>query len=165
MNTTTVSRRDSLLGTGALLLATTLAGCGARGRTPTPTPTPGERMLDTEPDYGTWFDGVGTYTGTHDWRGRGAVTVVVGSKGPLGYFKFAPTAVAVSPGTTVRFTWSGNGGGHDVVDVDGRFASGALTDRTGHVFEHRFDNPGVYRYYCTPHRSMGMRGAVVVLAD
>jgi halocyanin-like protein len=161
-----ISRRDYLLGTGALVLATTLAGCGARGRTPTPTPTrsPTEPTLGSEPDYGTWFDGVSTYTGTEDWRDRETVTVTVGSKGSLGYFKFAPPAVAVSPGTTVRFAWSGHGGSHDVVALDGSFTSGPLTDRPGHVFEHRFETPGVHRYYCTPHRGMGMRGAVTVLA-
>lgn len=159
----TLTRRDYLSGAAALVLASSLAGCGARGGTPTP--TPGEPVLDTEPDYGTWFEGVSNYDGTHDRRGTDPVSVIVGAKGPLGNFKFAPAAVAVSPGTTVRFTWSGKGGAHDVVDIDGRFDSRPLTDRTGHVFEHRFDTPGVYRYYCTPHRGMGMRGAVAVLTD
>lgn len=165
--TSTLGRREYLTGAAAVLVATTLAGCNVGGRPPSPSPTPDptDPMLDTEPDYGTWFEGVGNYDGTHDRRGTDTVSVLVGAKGSLGNFKFAPAAVAVSPGTVVRFTWSGKGGAHDVVDIDGGFDSRPLTDRADHVFEHRFDTPGVYRYYCTPHRGMGMRGAVVVLAD
>ncbi|WP_336343360.1 plastocyanin/azurin family copper-binding protein [Halalkalicoccus ordinarius] len=32
----------------------------------------------------------------------------------------------------------------------------------GHTFEHTFDSPGVYKYYCTPHVAMGMKGAIFV---
>jgi plastocyanin len=32
-------------------------------------------------------------------------------------------------------------------------------------FEVSFDRPGVYRYVCTPHESVGMRGAVFVALE
>lgn len=163
-----LTRRTYLKAAGLLAVvgATGLAGCTTRGEpgpgTPTPgTPTP-EPYLPTEPDYDGWFADVGTYRGTLDLRDQSSVTVTVGAKDSLGYFKFAPAAVAVSPGTTVTWRWSGNGGAHDVVALDGAFRSPS-TDRAGTTFTHTFDAPGVYRYYCTPHRGMGMKGAILVL--
>ncbi|MFC7230941.1 plastocyanin/azurin family copper-binding protein [Saliphagus sp. GCM10025308] len=32
----------------------------------------------------------------------------------------------------------------------------------GETFEHTFDETGTFTYYCSPHVSMGMKGAVVV---
>lgn len=37
-----------------------------------------------------------------------------------------------------------------------------MTSEKGHTFEHAFEKKGVYTYYCTPHKAMGMKGAVVV---
>ena len=41
------------------------------------------------------------------------------------------------------------------------FTSGDLVDGPGHTFEQVFADPGVFKYYCSPHKSMGMKGAVV----
>lgn len=152
-----LSRRTYLKGLGALGLAgsVALAGC-------TSDPVPTGKLLDTEPAYGNWFDGVPGYSKTTDARGESAVTVTVGAKNSMGFFGYSPVAVAVSPGTTVTWTWAGKGGAHDVAAEDGSFAS-ELTDRAGTQFSHTFDAPGIYKYYCTPHRGMGMRAAVVVL--
>lgn len=155
----TTTRRSYLQAVGALALATALAGC-TRGTAGTPKPEP-IAYLPTEPAYDGWFADVRNYRGTVDARGDSAVTVTVGAKNSLGHFSFAPAAVAVRPGTTVTWEWSGNGGSHDVVALDGAFRS-PYTDRTGTTFSHTFDAPGVYKYYCTPHRGMGMKGAVVV---
>jgi halocyanin-like protein len=158
-----LSRRTYLKAAAALGVvgATALAGCSTTARPGPGTPTP-PTYLPTEPEYGDWFADVGTYTGTLDVRGQPTVPITVGAKGSLGYFKFAPAAVAVSPGTTVTWTWSGNGGTHDVTALDGTFRS-AYSDRPGSTFTHTFDVPGVYKYYCTPHRGMGMKGAVAVV--
>jgi len=32
----------------------------------------------------------------------------------------------------------------------------------GHEFEHPFEESGRFLYYCQPHKSAGMKGAVVV---
>ena len=154
-----LTRRTYLKAVGALGLAgsAALAGC-----TSDPAPPTG-KLLDTEPAYGDWFDGVQGYSRTVDARGETEVEVTVGAKNAMGFFAFSPVAVAVSPGTTVTWTWAGKGGAHDVAAEDGSFASD-LTDRAGARFGHTFDAPGVYRYFCTPHRGMGMRGAVVALA-
>lgn len=154
-------RRDYLhaLGLGGLAA---LAGCTAAGASsPEHDADP---TLPTEPDYGDWFTGVSNYHATVDRRFESTVVVEVGAPGNMGAFGFGPAAVAVSPVATVVWEWTGKGGGHNVVADDGLFTSGGLVDAAGHTYELRFDAPGVFRYVCEPHRTMGMRGAVVVLA-
>lgn len=153
----TLTRRE-YIGAAGLVAVGALAGCAGRAE-----PLEGV-YLDEEPDYGTWFKGVSTYTRTLDWRGEADITVRVGAQGANGYYYLSPPAVAVSPGTEVTWEWTGKGGTHNVVASDRSFDSGPLVDRTGHTFTHTFDEPGVYTYYCGPHTSLGMKGAVVVMA-
>jgi len=94
--------------------------------------------------------------------GGGSATVEVGAEGNGGNFAFAPAAVAVESGTTVEWDWVA--GNHNVVaaeasdfDLD---SGGAQTDDS---YEFTFDSAGVGTYYCTPHQSVGMKGAVVVV--
>lgn len=147
------TRRAFLATAGTAVAA--LAGCS------TPE-TSGGSKLPTEPNYRGWFDGVSNYEGTDDFRGQSAVTVRVGVQGGLGYFKYGPPAVAVSPGTTVTWEWTGEGGAHDVVAERGAFDSGEAVRSDTETFEHTFERPAIYRYYCTPHADLGMRGAVFV---
>ena len=149
------TRRNFTQAVGLLGLAS-LAGCLDTAR------ASDDPKLDAEPDYGDWFDGVSNYDGTYDYRGGTGPIVEVGASGDLGFYKFSPAAVAVSPGATVTWRWTGKGGAHDVRAADGSFGSGEPVDHAGHTFSHTFDAPGVYTYYCTPHGSMGMRGAVYV---
>ena len=85
----------------------------------------------------------------------------VGARGNGGQFAFAPPVPRVDPGTTVICRWTGKGGPHDVVAEDGSFDSGT-TSTEGATFEWTPESPGVVTYACTPHRGLGMRGAVVV---
>lgn len=105
-----------------------------------------------------WFDDIDDYEGVVDMRGRDGVRVAVGSGDGFG---FDPIAVRVDPGTTVVWEWTGDGGSHNVVEDGGAFESELVGD-AGHEFEHAFDQEGVYKYYCSPHEAMGMKGAVVV---
>jgi plastocyanin len=66
-------------------------------------------------------------------------------------FGFDPATITVSPGTEVE--WTDEGGRHSVEADDGSFKSGTLT--AGGTFKHRFDRPGVYRYFCEFHGSKG----------
>ncbi|GAB3412830.1 hypothetical protein GCM10027435_06020 [Haloparvum alkalitolerans] len=118
----------------------------------------GGEYLSEEPDYGGWFDDVDNYEATLDRTDADEVTVQVGAADGL---KFAPPAVAVSTGTTVVWEWTGQGGQHNVTEEDGAFES-ELTDEEGHTFEHTFEESGTFRYVCTPHESVGMKGAVHV---
>ena len=153
-------KRRTLLQALALGAIAGIAGCIAGG-----SDTEACRELSVEPNYKGWFDGVDNYHGTCDARGRDRVSVRVGTKANEAYWGYDPAAVAITPGTTVRWEWTGKGGAHDVVSEMGTFASGKPTDDAGTTFEHTFDEPGVYRYYCTPHRSMDMKGAVFVALD
>ncbi|ERH06404.1 MAG: halocyanin domain protein [Halonotius sp. J07HN4] len=90
------------------------------------------------------------------------VSVGVGQQG----FAFGPAAVQVSPGTTVTWEWTGEGGGHNIVeDAENPAFTSKLRAEAGHTFEHTFSDPGVYTYYCSPHRGYGMIGVVEVIAE
>ncbi len=111
------------------------------------------------PDLASWFEGVSNYDGVVDETGSGSVTLEVGVEANGGAFGFEPAAVRVDPGTTVTWTWTGQGGSHNVA-ADG-FES-ELTDSSDYTFEHTFEAEGVSTYVCTPHETIGMKGAVVV---
>jgi plastocyanin len=82
---------------------------------------------------------------------------------------FAPSAIRIDPGTTVRWENSGRSP-HDIQPADpnqdfGRdFGISAARFRPGAAYEFRFDAPGVYRYYCALHgsKNVGMIGEIVV---
>jgi plastocyanin len=74
-------------------------------------------------------------------------------------FMFAPTAMTVPVGTTVR--WENlDGEPHTVRSVDATFASNALDQNDSFAF--KFDKPGTYRYVCSIHPQMV--GTIVVKA-
>ncbi len=134
------------------------AGAAALGATATVS-----AQQSSEPDYGGWFDGVSNYDGTVDETGQDTVEIAVGAQGNNGAFAFSPAAVRVSPGTEVVWTWTGEGGSHNVVSPsDGPLDSGELTSDEGTSYSHTFDSEGVYKYVCEPHEALGMKGAVVV---
>ena len=116
-----------------------------------------------EPDFGGWLGDVSNFDSVEDMRGSDEVTVEVGVEANGGSYGYGPAAVHVDNGATVAFEWTGNGE-HNVVHQDGDFESDLLAE-AGVNFEHTFDEDGVYNYYCTPHRGLGMKGAVVVGSD
>jgi hypothetical protein len=61
--------------------------------------------------------------------------------------------------------WTGQGGAHNVVAENGAFDSGEPVGEEGTTFEYTFADAGegdVFRYACSPHRGVGMKGAVAV---
>lgn len=112
-------------------------------------------------DLDTWFADVGNYDGVADKTGMKTVRIKVGASGNGGSFAFGPAAVRVDPGTTVIWEWTGEGGTHNIAAEDGSYESDLLSD-AGATFEHTFANEGVSRYACMPHKSMGMKGAIIV---
>ncbi|WP_255151774.1 halocyanin domain-containing protein [Halorarius halobius] len=139
------------------LQAATLVAAGATGVAG----TTGTAVAQSGEDLSAWFSNVSNFAGVVDERGKARVTVAVGADGNGGGFAFGPAAVRVDPGTTVVWEWTGAGGAHNVVSEDGAFES-ELVDDTGHTFEHGFESDGVALYACSPHKAMGMKGAVVV---
>lgn len=117
------------------------------------------------PDYGGWFDDVSNYDGTTvDETGSSEVRIEVGASGNQGNFAFSPPAVRVDPGTTVVWEWTGQGGAHNVVEAEesgGHYAS-ELLEESGATYSLTFESEGISKYFCDPHRSLGMKGAVVV---
>ncbi|MBX0298140.1 plastocyanin/azurin family copper-binding protein [Haloarcula nitratireducens] len=82
----------------------------------------------------------------------------------MGNNYFDPIGLHVEPGTTVRFEIAA--GAHsataypDRVPADGTaFDSGTISQGS---FEHTFESPGTYDYYCIPHKTVGMVGRIVV---
>ena len=75
---------------------------------------------------------------------------------------FAPSALTVKRGTTVRFKWAGLNP-HNVVKASGpggRFAS-RTTWRSGVNFSKTFEKVGAYRLICTLHSGMETNLTVV----
>lgn len=86
----------------------------------------------------------------------GDVTEVV-----LNNFAFSAPTVTIDRGTSVR--WRNTTATFHTVTPDGHQAFVARqTNAAGQTFETRFDTPGRYRYYCEPHRALGMTGEVIV---
>ena len=100
-----------------------------------------------------------------DERGSDSVTVSVGA-GSSG-FAFDPVTLWISPGTTVQFEWTGEGGGHNVVSNDGPASldSGSPVSSSGVNYEYTFEEGGINTYYCNPHESSGMKGGIAVGDD
>lgn len=107
-----------------------------------------------------WLADVEIYDGTVvDWRDYPSPIVTVGSAEGESDFTFSPPAARVSTGTTVRWVWTG--GPHQISFEDADIGSAVETE-PGVRFEHTFEEPGVYRYACAPHHSLGEKGALVV---
>jgi plastocyanin len=72
--------------------------------------------------------------------------------------------IQIAPGTKVVWTNDGRQD-HDIVPAEGE-AFGVEPDDFGPdaVYEHTFDEPGTYKYYCSLHGTpvAGMVGAIVV---
>lgn len=159
MHSRDVTRRTVLTATGAVSV-TAIAGCLGLGAGADHGVFDDATFVDDEPEYDGWLDDAVTHEGTVDWAGEDEVTVLVGT-GENG-MGFGPAAIQVDAGTTVVWEWTGEGGVHDVVHVDGEFASEGKLN-LGETFAHTFDEPGTYLYSCLPHERRGMKGAVDVV--
>ncbi len=76
-------------------------------------------------------------------------------------FAFSAPTITIDRGKAVR--WRNTTNNFHTVTPDGHQAfAEQQTGASGQTFEVRFDEPGRYRYYCEPHRSLGMTGEVIV---
>ena len=121
---------------------------------------------EVEPDWPSGVDGgnLGTY---EDARGQDEVTVMVGAAADG--LAFDATKLWVDPGTTITFEWTGSGGAHNVVTVEGEadLDSGDAIDEEGHTYEYEVteDDAGITHYYCAPHDAVGMHAGIAVGDD
>ena len=170
-----VNRRTVLQGAGVAALSAVLAGCTGGSGGPSgdggggdggSSDGGGDGSSDggsggSKPGFGGWLSDVSNYDGVVDRTGKSEVTVTVGTEGNQGNNGFGPAAVTVSTGTTVVWEWTGKGSSHNVVEKGGAFESDYHSEE-GATFEHTFESAGTTKYYCAPHKAMGMKGVVVV---
>lgn len=149
-------------------------GAGGGTASPTATGVSGTEypLIDrwlTETDVGGADD---TYDGTLvDTRDREELTVDVGAPGNGDHFAFAPSAVVVSAGTTIRWAWTGEGGAHNVDaepddqlgESDYTFSSGDPVESSEKTYTQTLDSTGIALYHCEPHFSLGMKGGIAVV--
>ncbi|MFC7132417.1 MULTISPECIES: halocyanin domain-containing protein [Salinibaculum] len=173
-----LSRRALLRTTGAVVLAGTVAGCSGGDSpsgdggdqstaTDTPTNTPTATATETSTESGgtsieEFLSNTGNFDGIQDETGSSSVDVEVGTQGNVAYYAFSPAAIRIDQGTTVTWTWTGQGSQHNVVAVEGGDFESELKSEAGATFEHTFEEPGTVLYVCVPHEGTGMKGAVVV---
>lgn len=116
-------------------------------------------LSDLDDETRQWVRSIRGDVTTRDARGKSTVTVTVGA-GDQG-LSFGSPVLRVDPGTTVTFRWTGRGGVHNVNVLDSDRKS-SLNYEEGTTYEVTFDEAGVYRYACDPHRALGMKGLVIV---
>ncbi|WP_255149626.1 halocyanin domain-containing protein [Halorarius halobius] len=176
MHETSFGRRGFLKASGSAALLASVAGCtgtggGNGGNSPTSGSdgSPADRVaafLNADPAAGNFEGTVVDETGTDE------VVVEVGASGNGGNFAYAPAAVRIDAGTTVSWQWTGKGSLHNVESVasdsfegefqsDFDFTSGDPKE-SGDPYEQSFDDAGVALYFCGPHKSLGMKGGIVV---
>lgn len=75
---------------------------------------------------------------------------------------FTPRVLRVASGDTVTFV--SRNGAHNCQSTPGMIPEGAegWRGQIGKPISVTFSRPGYYGYHCTPHRSMGMVGLVIV---
>ena len=78
---------------------------------------------------------------------------------------FEPKIVRVNVGQTVL--WKATDKGHNVEFIKKGVPEGVgkFKSKFNKDVEYKFEVPGIYAYWCTPHKNMGMIGFVVVGDD
>ena len=81
------------------------------------------------------------------------------------YIVFSKKIVYIDSGDTVF--WKATDKGHNVGFVKGAVPAGveAFKSKLNQDTEYKFNIPGIYAYWCTPHKTMGMIGFVIVGND
>lgn len=120
-------------------------------------------MVDAPDDVDTYLtdNDANLYEGEMgDLTGESEVAIKVGA-GENG-FAFEPAAAKIDTGTTVVWTWTGEGGSHNVQAADGANFESDLQTEEAATFDQTFEEAGTVTYFCQPHQSNGMRGALVI---
>ncbi|MFC4408150.1 halocyanin domain-containing protein [Haloarchaeobius iranensis] len=170
--------RRTVVRSACLAVVGTVAGCLGTDSTqdgtdqPEATTAPPATTGSTTADAGTetasqptvesFLSDTSNFDGVVDRTGADAVGVDVGVEANGAFFGFGPAAVRVDQGTTVTWTWTGQGSTHNVVARHGAAFASEQSGEEGFTFEHGFDEPGAVLYVCVPHEGAGMKGAVVV---
>ena len=78
---------------------------------------------------------------------------------------YSEKIVRVNAGESIL--WKASSKGHNVEFIKGGVPEGVekFKSKFNKDVEYKFDIPGIYAYWCTPHKTMGMIGFVVVGDD
>jgi len=101
-------------------------------------------------------------------------TPIIALGGPKGELAFFPDRLKIQPGQPLTFILQS--GGHTATAYhpknhslyQSRIPEGAkpwdtdLLTQKGAIFSWKFETEGVYHFFCRPHESIGMAGAIVV---
>ena len=81
------------------------------------------------------------------------------------YMVYSKKIVKIKTGETVF--WKSTNPGHNVEFIKKGFPAGVekFKSKMSKDTQYKFDVPGIYAYWCTPHKGMGMIGFVVVGDD
>ena len=81
------------------------------------------------------------------------------------FMVYSQKIVKINTGETVF--WKATSSGHNVEFIKGGFPEGVekFKSKFNKDTEYKFTVPGIYAYWCTPHKNMGMIGFVVVGDD
>jgi len=93
------------------------------------------------------------------------VTIEMLNKHDNEYMVFSQKIVKVDIGNTVF--WKSTNPGHNVEFIKDGVPEGVgkFKSKLSKDIEYKFTIPGIYAYWCTPHKSMGMIGFVIVGND
>ena len=93
------------------------------------------------------------------------VTVEMLNKLDNEYMVFSQKIVKVDLGDTIF--WKSTDPGHNVEFIKGGVPEGVgkFKSKLSKDTEYKFTIPGIYAYWCTPHKGMGMIGFVIVGND
>ena len=81
------------------------------------------------------------------------------------FMVYSKKIVKINTGETVF--WKSTNAGHNVEFIKGGFPDSVkkFKSKMSKDTQFKFDTPGIYAYWCTPHKSMGMIGFVIVGDD
>ena len=81
------------------------------------------------------------------------------------YMVYSKKIVKINAGDTVF--WKSVNPGHNVEFIKGAVPDGveAFKSKLSKDVKYKFEIPGIYAYWCTPHKSLGMIGFIIVGND
>lgn len=109
-----------------------------------------------------WLADANGYDGEPQRYGAGSQPEIRVGEPVDGRMAFSPPVIEVYTMTNVHWEWTGHGGQHNVVALDGTFDSGRTNAQNGTSYRYVFAEPGEYPFVSEPRGAEGMRGAVVV---
>ena len=148
-------------------------------------------QIDPSAEVDEYLSDANLYDGTVSDRGSESTIEINVGAGENG-LAFDPPAVRVSPNTEITWTWTGEGGAHNVVSepTDGNqnqneseqhsenesedesgdhghseqttLNSGDPEDGADITYTETLSEPATVLYHCHPHEASGMKGAVIV---